>query len=95
MPRVFALAAAYLLTINLAAFAAFASDKRRATLGARRIPERSLLLLAALGGTCGALAAQQLLRHKTRKEPFRTRLRLIAAVQALALAIRLWLHWRG
>jgi len=77
---VFALAAAYLALINLAAFAAFASDKRRARSGARRIPERG--------------QAQRLLRHKTRKEPFRTWLWLIACAQALVLAAALWLRWR-
>ena len=75
----------YLGTINLAAFAAFASDKRRAIDGARRVPEGALLQLAILGGTSGALAAQQLLRHKTHKEPFRTQLWLIAAAQAVIL----------
>jgi uncharacterized membrane protein YsdA (DUF1294 family) len=82
---VFALASAYWVTINLAAFAAFASDKRRAIAGASRIPESTLLNLAMLGGVSGAIAAQQLLRHKTRKEPFRTRLWLVAAAQALLI----------
>lgn len=78
----------YLLTLNLAAYAAFASDKRRAVRGGRRIRERTLLTLALLGGAPAAIAAQQLLRHKTRKEPFRTRLWLIAGAQAgLALLL--------
>jgi uncharacterized membrane protein YsdA (DUF1294 family) len=88
--RMFREAALYLLAMNVAAFAMFARDKRAAVEGRRRTPERTLLLLAALGGTSGALAAQQLLRHKTRKEPFRTRLWTIAAVQAAALA---WLAY--
>jgi uncharacterized membrane protein YsdA (DUF1294 family) len=82
---VFTLAAAYLVLINFAAFVAFASDKRRAIRGQSRIRESTLLNLAVFGGTSGALAAQQLLRHKTRKEPFRTRLWLIAGAQALIL----------
>jgi uncharacterized membrane protein YsdA (DUF1294 family) len=81
----FLLAIAYLAAINLAAFAAFASDKRRAIQGARRIPERTLLGLAMIGGTPGALAAQQLLRHKTRKQPFKAQLWTMAGAQALAL----------
>ena len=83
----FVLVLVYLASINVAAFAAFASDKRRAIQGASRIPERTLLRLAMLGGTSGALAAQQLLRHKTRKEPFRTRLWLIAATQGVLLSV--------
>jgi len=62
----------YLGAANVTAFALFAADKRRAALDLRRIPERTLLGWAALGGVFGAVAAQQLLRHKTRKEPFRT-----------------------
>lgn len=76
----------YLPTINAAAFAAFARDKRLAAIGGRRTPERVLLQMAAAGGIVGALAAQQMLRHKTRKEPFRTWLLLIAFAQAAALA---------
>jgi uncharacterized membrane protein YsdA (DUF1294 family) len=79
-------AAAYLVLINALAFGLFALDKRRAEARARRIPERTLLLAALAGGTPGAMAAQQLLRHKTRKQPFRTWLWLIWAVQAAGLA---------
>jgi uncharacterized membrane protein YsdA (DUF1294 family) len=77
----------YLLGINAAAFIAFARDKRRAIDGARRIPERVLLQIAAVGGILGSLAAQHVLRHKTRKEPFRTQLWLIAAVQVVAFGV--------
>jgi uncharacterized membrane protein YsdA (DUF1294 family) len=84
---------AYILAVNAVAFAAFAIDKRRAERRGFRIPERTLLWLAAAGGTSGAIAAQQLLRHKTRKEPFRTILWLIAVIQAVAL-VGLYLAWR-
>lgn len=82
----------YLLAINAAAFAAFALDKKSAVAGTRRISERTLLQLATIGGTLGALAGQRLLRHKTRKEPFRAQLWLIAAVQGALLGA--WAIWR-
>jgi uncharacterized membrane protein YsdA (DUF1294 family) len=77
------LLALYLVAINAAAFMGFALDKRAAARGGRRVPERRLLILAALGGSPAALAAQAALRHKTRKEPFRTSLRAIAVVQTI------------
>ena len=82
----------YLLGINALTFVTFASDKRRAASGDRRTPESKLLALAAFGGTVGALAAQRLFRHKTRKEPFRTRLWLIVLAQTVLLvgAILWW-----
>ncbi len=75
---------AYLAGINLIAFAAMALDKRFAVLRGRRISERTLLSLAALGGAPGAIAGQQVFRHKTRKEPFRTLLWITPVWQALA-----------
>ncbi|MBT9560679.1 MAG: DUF1294 domain-containing protein [Myxococcales bacterium] len=72
-------------------FLVFAWDKRAARRKGRRVPERTLLLLAAALGSPGAFLAQDLLRHKTRKEPFRTRFWLIAGVQILMLlAWGLW-----
>ena len=81
--------AAYLLVINCATFAMFASDKRRAVLGLRRIRESDLLGWVMFGGSIGALVAQQTLRHKTRKEPFRSRLIALVAVQILFCATML------
>lgn len=72
-----------LLAVNLAAFLAMGWDKDRARRGQRRIPESTLLTLAAIGGSVGAVAAQQAFRHKTRKQPFASRLLTIVALQAI------------
>ncbi|MCB2116972.1 MAG: DUF1294 domain-containing protein [Rhodobacteraceae bacterium] len=82
-----AFAAAWLLAINLLTYAAFALDKHRARNAGWRIRESALLWLSFLGGSAGALLARKHLRHKTVKEPFRTRLYLIVAVQGVAILL--------
>jgi len=78
--------AAYLVGINLITFGAFLMDKRRAVRGEWRVRESTLLTLAAFGGSVGAVLARPILRHKTRKEPFRTQLLAIVALQFAGLA---------
>ena len=58
------------LGFSVATFVAYALDKSAAVQGRWRTPERTLHLLALAGGWPGALLAQQLLRHKTRKAAF-------------------------
>jgi uncharacterized membrane protein YsdA (DUF1294 family) len=55
---------------SLVSFVAYGFDKRQAATGGRRISERSLFLLAFLGGWPGSFVAQRQFRHKTRKVPF-------------------------
>ena len=70
------------LIVNLATVLAFARDKQLAVERGRRIRESTLLWLAAIGGSPGALWARRHYRHKTRKQPFGTRLDVIVMVQA-------------
>lgn len=76
----------WLLGVNSLALIAFHHDKRMAQSGGWRIPEQTLLALALLGGSGGALLARQAFRHKTRKQPFSARLLGIAGLQVFALA---------
>jgi uncharacterized membrane protein YsdA (DUF1294 family) len=77
----------WIVGINILAFLAFGYDKLRAIEGKYRIRESTLLGLALIGGSIGALAGQQHFRHKTIKEPFRSQLVAIALLQiALAAA---------
>jgi len=78
-------AAAWLLALNGLAALLFWHDKRAAAGRRRRVPEARLLLVALMGGSIGAVAAQQALRHKTRKQPFAARLALIVALQVCGL----------
>jgi uncharacterized membrane protein YsdA (DUF1294 family) len=85
------LAAVYLLVLNLAAFLAFAVDKRAAKRHEWRIPEARLLGLCALGGWLGGLLGMKVFRHKTRKPKFFVGIPLIAAVW-VAAAVFLLFH---
>ncbi|MGO7210198.1 DUF1294 domain-containing protein [Rhizobium ruizarguesonis] len=75
------------LALNLSVFSIYFMDKQAARHGRRRISERTLLILALIGGSLGALAAQQLLRHKTRKEPFRSILAAILILHGALIAV--------
>jgi uncharacterized membrane protein YsdA (DUF1294 family) len=67
----FTLAVAVLyLALSVTAFTLYGVDKRAARGRRRRIPERTLHLVAFAGGWPGALAAQRTFRHKTRKRRF-------------------------
>lgn len=60
----------YLLIINAVSFLLMLADKRRAKKHRWRIPESTLLLSAALGGSIGCLLGMYAIRHKTRKPKF-------------------------
>jgi uncharacterized membrane protein YsdA (DUF1294 family) len=68
---------------NAFVFAIYFIDKQAARYGRWRISETTLLTLAVIAGSPGAVSAQQLLRHKTRKEPFRSRLVTITVLHVL------------
>jgi len=57
--------------VNLLTFLVYAIDKRAAQTGQWRTRESQLHLLSLAGGWPGAWFAQQWLRHKSRKQPFR------------------------
>lgn len=70
-----------MLGLNLLALSACGRDKSLARRQKRRIPERTLLLLAALGGAAGMLLGMYLFRHKTRHRKFTILVPLFLLVQ--------------
>lgn len=81
----------YFLTINAIGFLLMLADKQRARKNLWRIPERTLLTAAVLGGSIGGLAGMYLFRHKTKHLKFTLGIPLILAIQAgLILAVILF-----
>ena len=60
----------YLLIVNAIAFTLMLADKRMAQKNLWRIPEATLLMSAAIGGSIGSLAGMYTFRHKTKHVKF-------------------------
>ena len=67
---VFTILFIYLEGVNLIALALMGLDKHRARVHRERIPEATLMGLAAMGGSIGIIGGMYLFRHKTRKPRF-------------------------
>lgn len=83
----------YLGIINFVTFAAFAVDKVNAAEHRSRIRIITLLGLAFIGGSVGALLAMYLLRHKTRKDYFTVGVPLIMIMQVVVLFYAMNAGW--
>ena len=76
------------VAVNAFSFALFDIDKHLAKRrNCRRIPEKTLFLSAALGGSIGALLGMRVWRHKTLHRSFRIGIPLILFAQ---LALISW-----
>ena len=80
-----------LVLVNLVAFALYGIDKKRARRRAWRISEKTLLGIAVIGGSIGAILGMLLFHHKTRHWYFRYGLPLILPVQCMIL----WWIYKG
>ena len=64
--------AMWFLLANVLTLAIYGIDKTAARKTWRRVPESTLLMFGVVGGWPGAIVGQQLFRHKTQKQPFKT-----------------------
>lgn len=71
----------YLIGINILTFLIYGADKWKARKDRWRIPEDTLIWLAIVGGSIGALLAMYLFRHKIRDRKFSLGVPVIIAVQ--------------
>jgi uncharacterized membrane protein YsdA (DUF1294 family) len=62
----------WFLLANVLTLVIYGGDKMAARKAWRRVPESTLLTFGFVGGWPGAILGQQLFRHKTQKQPFKT-----------------------
>lgn len=77
----------YLLIVNALGFLLMLVDKRKAQKNLWRIPESTLFLMAAIGGSIGSLAGMYKFRHKTKH------LKFTLGVPAILIAQIVLVYW--
>ena len=77
----------YLIVINVVTLIVYGIDKVKAMKGKWRISEATLLILAAIGGSIGALLGMKVWHHKTMHKKFKYGLPLILLVQIALIAL--------
>ena len=84
---------AYLIVVNLIGFALYGIDKAKSKGKGRRIPERTLFLVAAIGGALGCWLGMMLFRHKTKHIRFKVLVPLLTVVWTVAVVLLVW-YWK-
>ena len=74
----------YFLIINALGFLLMLADKHKARKNQWRIPEATLMGVAALGGSIGSLLGMYTVRHKTKHLKFTVGIPLILLLQLTA-----------
>ena len=76
----------YIAGVNVVTFLVYGIDKWKAKRSGQRVPEATLLGMAAIGGSMGAWMGMRLWHHKTLHKKFRFGIPLILLAQ-VALAV--------
>ena len=75
----------YIAIISILAIIMTVHDKNAAQKGRRRVSERALLIVAALGGSVAMFAIMRIIRHKTKHMKFMVGIPVIIIMQAAAV----------
>lgn len=81
----------YLLLLNGYMFLLMAFDKRRAKRRGRRVPEKRIFLLSALGGAFGTWLGMRAWRHKTNHRSFVVGIPYLIALNLIIVLVLIWL----
>ena len=87
------LALLWLFILNVVTFVTYGADKWKAKHKRRRISERTLLVLAALGGSVGALLGMRAFRHKTLHKRFTIGIPSILGIQCVLFVVGMY-SWK-
>ena len=80
----------WLAVANIIAFFMYGIDKLKAKHRRWRIPEATLLGIAAVGGSLGAFAGMQIFRHKTKHLRFQILVPLFLLLHIVALGFAIF-----
>ena len=75
----------YLIVINIVTFLVYGIDKVKAKQGSWRISEATLLILAVIGGSIGALLGMKIWHHKTQHKKFKYGVPTILIIQIILI----------
>ena len=81
----------YLATINILGFFAMGIDKERAQKKRWRIPEKTLLVIAVMGGGLGTWLGMYMFRHKTKHDYF---VKIVSVLMVIQMALFFAFLWR-
>lgn len=79
----------YLIIINAVGWLIMLIDKQKAKRNAWRIPEATLMGIAAIGGSLGSLIGMYQFRHKTKHRKFTVGIPLLLIVHIVLLILLL------
>lgn len=75
----------YVLAINLITFLAYGIDKLKAKKNMWRIPEATLIWMAVVGGSIGAILGMKVWHHKTLHKKFKYGIPAITIIQIVLI----------
>ncbi|MBD5136654.1 MAG: DUF1294 domain-containing protein [Lachnospiraceae bacterium] len=82
----------YLTIINIIGFFSMGIDKYKAVHHKWRIPEKTLFIIALMGGSAGSIVGMQLFRHKTKHPSFFIGMPVILILQVLITILQISGH---
>lgn len=85
---------AYVIIINIIGLLSMFIDKYRAIKNKWRIPEKTLFLIAILGGSIGSNIGMRLFRHKTKHWYFVFGMPAILIIQLVIISLILGKYYR-